>query len=64
MSSLAEHYWELLGSSTKVMEEALSAVERFPFMFDLDDIPFLEELNCAIDHLPIRKAAEMDTITP
>ena len=64
MARWAEHYCELLGSTTKVTEEALSAVERLPYMLDLDDPPSLEELGCAIDHLPTGKAAGMDAIAP
>ena len=64
MSRWAEHYCELLGSKTIVTEEALLAVERLPTMLDLDDPPFLDELSCAIDHLPTGKAAGMDAIAP
>ena len=64
MSRWAEHYCELLGSQTKVTEEALLEVERLPSMLELDDPPSLGELSSAIDHLPTGKAAGMDAIAP
>ena len=49
-----EHYSELYSRVNVVSEEALMAMESLSIMDELDSEPTLEEINQALDHLPVR----------
>ena len=41
----------------------IAAVERFPYMFNLYEVPSLQEFSCAFEHLSMGKATRMEVIT-
>ena len=64
MDRWVEHYSELYSQQNHVTQDAIDAIQSFPLMAELDDIPTLAELKEAIERLPIAKAPGEDGIPP
>ena len=64
MDRWKEHYSNLYSRPSTVSESALSAMEQFTVMHELDELPTLSELSKAIDQLAPGKAPGSDEIPP
>ncbi len=60
MNRWVEHYGELYSTERKVMDDA---IETLPDMPELDELPTMEDLMSAIDHLPEGKVPGKDGMT-
>ena len=60
MDRWKEHYSNLYSRPSTVSESALSAMEQFTVMHELDELPTLSELSKAIDQLAPGKAPGSD----
>uniref|UniRef100_A0A8C9WDN1 Reverse transcriptase domain-containing protein n=1 Tax=Scleropages formosus TaxID=113540 RepID=A0A8C9WDN1_SCLFO len=64
MGRWLEYFSEPYDLESTVSDTALEAIEQLPLMSELDDLPTVEELKNAINHLVAGKAPGQDGILP